>query len=98
MSSREEKRKRMKELARESARRTDDLLESDLEALKKATQSDLDALRPKVTDSETYDRLVEAVNESTRRNESLAELKARLEKLGGSASQLVKEAVRLLRP
>lgn len=98
MSSRDEKLKRMKELARESARRTDELLEGDLSALKKATQTDLDGLRPKVTDAQTYDRLMEAVRESTKQNESLAQLKGRLEALGGNVSSLVKEAVGLLRP
>ena len=97
MNNREEKKKKHRELGMESMKRTDELLESELQALKMATRTDLERLRPKVTDEATYNHLISVVEESTRRNESLAQLKDRLEKLSSNVIRIGKEAVKLLK-
>jgi hypothetical protein len=98
MSDREEKKKKLRDLARQSKQKADELLEDELRVLAEATQSDLEALRPKITDEQTYQKLIAAVRESTSKNESLAELKDRLEKVGSGLSQVAKVAVKLLKP
>lgn len=97
MNKRAEKKKKLRELGMESKKRTDELLESELQALKMATRTDLERLRPKVTDEATYNHLISVVEESTRRNESLAQLKDRLEKLSSNVIRIGKEAVKLLK-
>lgn len=97
MGDREDRKKRLKEKSKESRKKTDMLLADELQALVDSTSTDLEKLRPKVTDKETYDILIAAVKESINRNESVAQLKSRLEKLGSTAINVGKEAVELLK-
>lgn len=97
MNKRAEKKKKLRELGLESKKRTDELLESELQALKMTTRTDLERLLPKVTDEASYNQLISVVEESTRCNESLAQLKDRLEKLGSNVIRIGKEAVKLLK-
>jgi transposase len=80
----------------EAAKETDELLSEELDALKDATAADMESLKPKITDKETYAKLIDAVKESTDKNESLAQLEARLKTLGTTAIKVAKEAVKLL--
>jgi hypothetical protein len=68
-----------KELADEEAR------------LLRQTTVDLEQLRPQISDPDAFDKLVEAVRKSTQKNEDLAQLKARLEKLGEGVMRIAKE-------
>jgi len=97
MNEREEKRNRLRQHAWESAQRADELLDGELQALRNATRSDLDRLRPRVSDTANYNQLIATVDEATRRNESLAQLRTRLEQLGTQALRIGKEAVNLLK-
>ncbi len=97
MSDREDRKARLRKLAGESSANTDKLLANELQALADATSSDLEKLRPKITDKETYDKLIAAVKESSSRNEILAQLQSRLETLGKTAVTVGKEAVKLLK-
>ncbi len=97
MSDREEKEKRLKELSKEARKEADGELENELKALLEVTRSDLEKLRPKVSDETSYNKLIAAVEEATQRNESLAELKNRIEKLGTEVVRLGKEAAKLLK-
>ena len=81
----------------EAAKETDEMLSEELDALKNATAADLERLKPKITDKETYDKLIDAVKESTNKNESLAQLAARLKTLGATAIKIGKQAVKLLK-
>ena len=90
---REEKRRRLREAARRAAKRADQLLTSELNALRKATRADLEELRPKITAKATYDKLIKVVAASTRRNESIAQLKSRLETLGKVGVRTVKKII-----
>jgi uncharacterized protein (DUF342 family) len=96
MNERETKKEELRQRSQESRRRADQLLQDELEALKNATRTDLEALRPDMTDENTYDELIAAIEEATRRNEDLAQLKERLEKLGSAAVVVAKKAVNLL--
>jgi hypothetical protein len=79
-----------------AAKETDELLSEELDALKDATAADMESLKPKITDKKIYDKLIDAVKESTDKNESLAQLEARLKTLGTTAIKVAKEAVKLL--
>ncbi len=81
----------------DAAKETDEMLSEELDALKNATAADMASLKPKITDKETYDKLIDAVKESTDKNESLAQLEARLKTLGTTAIKVAKEAVKLLK-
>ncbi|NIV96578.1 hypothetical protein GWN42_28290 [candidate division KSB1 bacterium] len=96
-AEREKIRRQMQEAAGEAREETDELLEDELLALRDATKTDLDALRPQVTDKETYDKLIAAVNEATQRNESIAQLKSRIENLGEAAVKTFKEVTALIK-
>ncbi len=92
----EELKQRLRRKSREAKQRADELLAEELSILAKATAADLDALRPKVTDAETYAKLRAAVEESTRRNEDLAQLRDRLVKAGSAVQAMAKEVLGLL--
>lgn len=100
-AEKEEFRKQMEEemqAASEKAKNeTDELLEPELKALKNATSTDLEALRPKVSNSEAYDKLIKVVKEATQKNESLAQLKANIQALGSEVLNVSKEMVDLLK-
>lgn len=81
----------------DAVKETDEMLSEDLDVLKNATVSDMESLKPKITDKETYDNLIDAVKESIGKNESLAQLEARLKTLGTTAIKVGKEAVKLLK-
>jgi hypothetical protein len=72
MNEREERRRRLEALAKESEAAADAILDGDLQALKAATRTDLDRLQPKITDKATYDRLIAVIEDSTRKNEPRA--------------------------
>jgi len=96
-SEKEKFRKQMEEEMRaaseKASKETDEFLDEDLKALKKATSVDLEALRPKVTDTEAYDKLIKVVEEATQKNESLAQLKANIQALGSEVVNVGKEVI-----
>ena len=61
-----------------------------------STTIDWEALRPQVTDKQTYDRLIEQVQQATANNEDLAQLKNRIETLGKEGVQLAKTIIELI--
>jgi hypothetical protein len=72
----------MDALAEETKLEVDAELEGREAALLRSTQVDMEALRPKVADQESYDKLIAAVNEAKQRNLTTAELKDKIESLG----------------
>jgi hypothetical protein len=96
MTDREERKQRLREKAREAAKAADQLLEAELATLRAATLSDLEQLRPRVSDSAAYEQLLAAVSAATQQNESVALLKTRLHALGKRVLEASSEAVRLL--
>jgi len=96
MESKEERRARLRRASVDAANKADALLADELAALWKVTTSDLEALRPKVKDKAAYEHLLVAVAEATRRNESLAEFRIRVEKLGQGVRAVAKDILALL--
>ena len=96
MSNGDDLRDRLKRASREAADETDRQLEAEITALKSATTADLEALKPHITDAEIYAQLIAAVKESTDRNESIAQLRDRVKRLGAGVLGVAKKAVGLL--
>jgi hypothetical protein len=65
--------------------------------LLRQTTVDLEQLRPQISDPDAFDKLVEAVQKSTQKNEDLAQLKARLEKLGEGVLRVAKEVAGMIK-
>jgi len=72
-----------------------ELAAEELEVLK-ATSTNLEALRPQIADQATYDKLISAVEASTDKNESLSQLKERIEALGSAAVAVTNKVIGLL--
>lgn len=53
-------------------------------------------MKPKVTDEATYRKLIALVQDATRKNESIATLRANVERLGGSAVVLLNDMVKMV--
>lgn len=97
MTAKDDMKAKLAQKSAESKVRTDALLADEYEILRKATMSDLEALRPQIADQALYDQLITLVEEATGKNMDLALLQQRLKTLGSGAFQLSKEVVRLLK-
>ena len=97
MASEEEIRRRMEEASRRAAEQADETLKDEFDALVAATELDLEALKPKITDQESYEILIREVQKSTANNESLAQFQQRLKHLGQGVLAVAAEAKVLLR-
>lgn len=97
MSNRNERKKRLREKAKQSMRDVEEILDEEIKALLLATTVELEKLRPKIGDEETYNQLINAVNEATSKNENLAQLKDRLMVLGTDIIRTTKKAASLLK-
>ena len=86
----------MREAAKKAAKDTDQELSVQLAALQQMSASNLEKLKPQITDKEAYDKLIQAVAESTRRNESLAQLQQRITTLGSAVVTVAGKAAKLL--
>ena len=96
-TDRERIRREMQEAAGRARVGADELLKEELTALRNAMTTDLEALRPQVTDKETYDQLIAVVKEATQRNESIAQLESRIKNLGTAAVKTFKEVAALIK-
>lgn len=84
-------RRGMRGRSRVSVDKTDaELAERELELLR-GTAVDWEALRPHIADQALYDRLMRAVQAATAGNESLAQLRHRIETLGREGVALAKK-------
>ncbi len=81
----------MEGLANEVVSQVDKELVDEEARLLQQTTVNLEQLRPQISDPDAFDKLVEAVQKSTQKNENLAQLKARLEKLGEGVLRIAKE-------
>ena len=94
--SRDDLKKKLKKNSVTAAKKADEILDSELNAIRTATVTELAGLRPQITDSESYEKLITAVEKATSRHESLAALKSRLERLGEKVISVAKKAAELL--
>lgn len=86
----------LRKKSKKSRDKADALTDEDLETLIDAREIDLEMLRPEIADEETYEALITIVKSSIKRNESLATLKERIEKLGAVGLKVVKEIIDLI--
>ncbi len=70
--------------------------EKELELLL-STKVDLRSLRPQVSDSETFNKLIDAVEKSNAKNENIGELKNRIENLGELGLKVANELISILK-
>jgi len=87
---------RMSNLGEKAFKKTEQELADEEVKLLLETSIDWESLRPKVTNAADYDQLINIVNESTQRNESIAQLSNRLKQLGEESLVLAKKVVKLL--
>lgn len=82
----------------EASNKSADIATAALDASLKAVVNNLkqiDRLKPKMADEATYKKLVAVVQESTRKNESIAALRASVQKLGTGAVGMLEEMARV---
>ena len=83
---------RLRTASKSAADKADEQFATELAALKGMSKSDLETLRPKVSDAAALDLLIAAVETATKNNEDIAQLKSRLETLGENVVKIAKEA------
>lgn len=88
--------KGMRGISGKTAAETDAELAAEEAKLLSRTATNLATLRPRVSDKQAFDKLIEAVRESTSQNESVAELQNRLKALGETVLKVAKEVYGLL--
>jgi hypothetical protein len=78
----EEMRRELEEIMRKNREAFEGTYKKEIDELLGLSRADVDAMVPGTEDLATYDALIEAVKEASRRNDSQALLKARVEALG----------------
>lgn len=81
----------MRDRARESAERTNQRLAEKERELISQTTIDWDAMKPQIGSESDYQRLMDAVQQSTDRNETVGAVIQRLEALGSEGIALAKK-------
>ncbi len=87
---------RMRDAGDKAFRKTDKELEEKELKLLLNTSIDWEAMRPEVHDRALYDQLIKVVDEATRNNDSLAQLKTRLETSGNEGIELARKVISLI--
>ena len=85
----------MRNLSRKTRQKVDERFRQREAEVISATTFDLDALRPALS-GEDLDALKVAVREATERNQSLAQLKARLEAMGEQGKRILDKLAELI--
>ncbi len=89
-------RRGMDDLAGEAERETNEALKDTELKLLASTTVDWKRIRPQIADQKTYDALMREVQIATAQNESLAQLKARITKLGSAGLAVVSKVLQLI--
>ena len=87
---------RMTSLGNKTLDRTNLELSDDEARILLSTSIDWERLRPQVADQQTYDKLIEQVQQATANNEDLTQLKTCIESLGQEGWQLAKKIIALI--
>lgn len=86
----------MGDLAKKTKDKVDEMLKDREASLLKDTTVDLESLRPRISDGASFDKLIDAVNQATKKNENIAQLKKRIVDLGSGVIQVAKEVIGML--
>ena len=87
----------MGKLSKKTKERVDAELADREASVLAATSVNLESLRPRISDQESFDKLIAAVKQSTQKNESLAQLKQRIMDLGEGVVKIAKEAAAIVK-
>ena len=90
------KRSSMGKRAHETAEEVNKILADQEMELLLNTGIPWETLKPQISDQESYEKLIAEVHEATRKNENIAQLKTRLETLGGNVMRVAKKVYFLL--
>lgn len=82
--------------ARETREKVDKSLQIIEQQILQKTTSKLEALRPQISDQETFDKLLDIVNEATSNNNNLGSLKDNISKLGVAGRDILSKIVSIL--
>jgi len=80
-----------------TAAKVNEALASEEAKLIRDSSSQLENLKPRVSDPAAYEKLIKAVAESTQCNESVAAFKERVSKLGEGVMKVAKEVYSFLK-
>ena len=86
----------MRNLAQKTKEEVDALLKENEVALIKRTSVNLEKLRPKISDEASFNKLIEAVETATKKNESIAQLQKRIADLGEGVVSVAKEVIKFV--
>jgi hypothetical protein len=86
----------MGDLSNETARETDEALRDQELRLLIETTVDWDRLRPHIADQIAYDAFIKVVEASTAQNDSVAQLKARIQVLGREGFGVARKVLDLI--
>jgi hypothetical protein len=89
--------KGMRGRAGKVAKDTDLELADEEASLIQRSSLDLEALKPRISNPEDFEKFLKAVKESTKGNESVAAFKERIESLGEGCVKVAKEVYGLLK-
>lgn len=87
----------MGDLSEITAKKTDDLLKEKESALLKLTTEDLNSLKPEISDSASFEKLILAVQVSTQKNEDTAALEKRIGDLGEGVKKVATEVLEIIK-
>ncbi len=96
ITDREDRKKRLREKSAQARKRADEILAEEAEALQRATATDLEALRPRISDPAAYEEYLRIVSESTKQNENFTQFRSRLGAAGKAVRTVAKELAGLL--
>ena len=87
----------MANLAKETRKKVDQAMSVIEEQVIKATNVNMESLRPQITDKEAFDQLITVINEATQKNYSIAELQERISVLGANVKDTVIEVASIIK-
>lgn len=91
------RRSSMRGLSNETKKQVDRMLSDEEAELLSRTTIDFESLRPQVSDTETYDKLIAVVKDATDRNLAVTQLKERLQQLGKKGIAVAKQVAALIK-
>jgi hypothetical protein len=87
----------MGQLADQTALKVNEMLKDQEIQVLRNSGFDFNKLRPQISDEESYNKLISAVQIATQKNESIAEFKSRIFDLGGGVMKVAKEVIAIAR-
>lgn len=97
MSSRSRLKSSLKSKSAGARRKADAQFAEDLVLIMALSKEAIDAVRIEVSDQYVYDELIKIVEEATEKNLDVAEFQDRLEEAGGTAKDIFKEIVGIVK-